>query len=240
MIAPLGRMGRKVAFGDAAGVTALEDGAAIFAPGRVPITRGARLWKIKKSSVAPRRKRAVTVENGSSAPVLHRIQAAFAAEIVAGRESWIAFTLMIDQALGVRVDDIEADFIRQRSLAIIRKKTKRLGADHSVFWALERDRNRGLHLHALAHVSDEHNALMRGLIREGFEAGCETALRAPAFKFHTPVNRVAGPAEASGWLRYCISGLVAPGVEVAGVRGKVGNIPLRVKAVGISRARGHA
>jgi hypothetical protein len=240
MIAVLGRMGGKVAFGDAAGVTALEDGAAIFAQGRVPVTRAAKLWKIKNSSLSPRHKRGVTVEKSRTAPILHRMQAAFAAEIVAGRESWIAFTVLLDRALGVKVDDNEADFIRQRSLAIIRKKTRRLGADHCVFWALERDRNRGVHLHGLAHATSDNHRAMRETIREGFSAACEADIEAPAYKVHTPIHRVAGPVEAAGWLRYCLSGLVSPGVEVEAVRGKVGCILLRVKAVGISRARGHA
>lgn len=240
MIAPLGRMGGKIAFGDAAGVTALEDGAAIFARGRVPVTRGARHWKLKESSVAPRRKRGLTVVKGSSAPVLHRIQAAFAAEVVAGRESWIAFTLLLDRAVGVRVDDFEGDYIRARALTMIRKRTARLGASHCLFWAMERDRNRGLHLHGLAHASSDNHRAMRKVIWEGFGAACETDLRAPAFKFHTPIHRVAGPSEAGGWLRYCISGLISPGVEVEGVRGKVGCIPLRVKPAGLSRVRGHA
>ncbi len=239
MIAPLGVMGGKVAVGDVAGVTALEDGAAIFARGRVPVTRGARHWKIKESSLPPKRQRVITVGGRSSAPIINRLQTAFCRAVVDGFDTWVTFTLMIDGALGARVDDNEADFIRQRSLAIIRKKTKRLGADHCVLWALERDRNRGIHLHALAHVSDEHNALMRGLIREGFETGCETALRAPHFKFHTPLNRVAGPVEAGGWWNYCLGGLIVPGHEIAGVRGKAGCAPLRVKPAGLSRVRGH-
>ena len=239
MIAALGRMGGKVALGDAAGVTELTK-TAIFAQGRVPITRGARLSKIRESSFLPRRKRGHTVENRSSVPVLARMQAAFAAEIAAGRDSWLAFTIMIDRALGVRADDIEADFIRQRSLAIIRKKTKRLGADHTVFWALERDRNRGLHLHGLAHATTANHCQMREVIRQGFSSGCETELAAPAWKVHTSLGRVAGPAEAGGWLAYSLGALVPPGAAVCGIRGKPGCVPLAVKAVGISRARGNA
>ena len=239
MIAALGRMGGKVALGDAAGVTELTK-TAIFAQGRVPITRGARLSKIRESSFPPRRKRASMVASGSNTSVLHRMQAAFAAEIAAGRDTWLAFTIMIDRALGVRADDIEADFIRQRSLAIIRKKTKRLGADHTVFWALERDRNRGLHLHGLAHATTANHCQMREVIRQGFSSACETELAAPQLKLHTPLGRLAGPAEASGWLAYSLSGLVAPGAEVSGIRGKPGCVPLAVKAVGISRARGNA
>jgi hypothetical protein len=239
MIAQLGRMGGKLAWGDVAGVTALEDGAAIFAHGRVPITRGARHWKIKESSLPPKRQRAITVGGRSSAPIVSRLQTEFCRAVVDGFDTWVTFTLMIDGALAARADDNEADFIRARSLAAIRKRTKRLGATHYLFWSMERERNRGIHLHAMAHATPENHTLMRGLIREGFETGCETALRAPALKFHTPIHRVAGPAEAGGWLRYCISNLVAPGVEVEGVRGKVGCIPLRVKPAGISRARGN-
>lgn len=237
--APLGVMGGRIALGDAEGVTALA-GAANFAGPRVPLTRGARLWKIKESSPPPRRKRAFTVEHGSSAPVLHRMQAAFLAEIAAGRDTWLAFTVMIDRALGVRTDDIEADFIRQRTLAIMRKKTKRLGADHTVFWALERDRNRGLHLHGLAHATTANHCQMREVIRQGFSSACEIDLAAPQLKLHTPLGRVAGPAEASGWLAYCLSSLVAPGREVCGIRGKAGCLPLQVKQAGFSRGRGDA
>jgi hypothetical protein len=239
MIAPLGRMGGKVAFGDAGGVSELRDGAAIFARGRVPVTRGARLWKLKESSVAPRRKRALTVVKGSSAPVLRRMQAAFLAEVAAGRESWIAFTVLLDRASGVRVHDFEGDFIRARALSIIRKRSARIGAWHSIIWTMERDRNRGLHLHGLGYVTSENHRAMRKVIWEGFGAACETDLRAPAFKVHTPLSRVAGPAEAGGWLAYCLSGLVAPGAEVCGIRGKAGCLPLRVKPAGLSRVRGH-
>ena len=147
---------------------------------------------------------------------------------------------MFDQALGVRVDDFEGDFIRGRALSIIRKRSARLGASHSILWAMERDKNRGLHLHGLAHATSDTNCQMREVIREGFGAACETELAAPAWKVHTKLGRVAGPAEASGWLAYCLSGLVAPGNEVSGIRGKAGCLPLTVKAVGISRARGHA
>ena len=239
MIAALGRMGGKVALGDAAGVTELTK-TAIFAQGRVPITRGARLWKIKESSPLPRRKRAFTVEHRSPAPVLARMQATFAAEIAAGRDTWLAFTVMIDRALGVRVDDFEGDFIRGRALSVIRKRTARLGASHSILWAMERDRHRGLHVHGLAHATSSNHRAMRQAIRDGFGVACEADIQAPAFKFHTPVHRVAGPAEAGGWWAYSLSGLVAPGVEVSGIRGKPGCVPLTVKPVGVSRARRNA
>ena len=240
MIAALGRMGGKVALGDASGVAELRDGAAIFTQGRVPVTRAARLWKIKESSPLPRRKRALTVENGSSTPVLHRMQAAFAAEIAAGRETWLAFSLLLDRAVGARVDDFEGDFIRARAISIIRKRSARLGASHSILWAMERDRHRGLHVHALAHATSSNHRAMRQAIRDGFGVACEADIEAPSFKFHTPIHRVAGPAEAGGWLVYSLSGLVAPGAEVSGIRGKPGCLPLAVKAVGISRARGNA
>jgi hypothetical protein len=240
MIAPLGRMGGKVAFGDAGGVSELRDGAAIFAHGRVPITRAARLWKIRESSLAPGRKRGLTVGSSRTAPIVRRLKADFCQAVVSGVSTWICFTLMVDGALGVRADDKEADFIRARSLAAIRKRTRRLGATHYLYWSMERERHRGIHIHAMAHATPENHALMRGLIREGFETGCETDLRAPHFKIHTPLNRVAGPVEAGGWWNYCLGGLIVPGHEIAGVRGKAGCIPLAVKAVGISRARGNA
>jgi hypothetical protein len=240
MIAPLGIMGGRLALGDAGGVSELRDGAAIFTQGRVPITRGARLSKIRESSFLPRRKRAFTVGNRSSVPVLARMQAAFAAEIAAGRDTWLTFTIMIDRALGVRVDDFEGDFIRGRALSVIRKRTARLGASHSILWAMERDRHRGLHVHGLAHATSDNHCQMRQVIREGFGSACEADIQAPAFKFHTPVHRVAGPAEAGGWWAYSLSGLVAPGVEVSGIRGKPGCVPLTVKPVGVSRARGNA
>jgi hypothetical protein len=80
---------------------------------------------------------------------------------------------------------------------------------------------------------------MREVIREGFGSACETDLRAPALKFHTPIHRVAGPSEAGGWLAYSLSGLVAPGIEVSGIRGKPGCAALTIKPAGISKARGH-
>ena len=237
--APLGVMGGKIALGDAAGVTELTK-TAIFAHGKVPLTRGARLWKIGELSRPIRRKRATTVEGRSSAPIVNRLQGDFCRAVADGFNTWVLFTLMFDQALGARVDDFEADFIRQRSLAIIRKKTMRLGADHCLFWAMERDRKRGIHIHALAHVSDENNALMRGLIQQGFGSACETEITAPAFKFHTRTNSVAGPVAAGGWWNYCLAGLVLPGHEIAGVRGKAGCLPLQVKQAGVSRVRCHA
>lgn len=240
MIAALGRMGGKVALGDASGVAELRDGAAIFAQGRVPITRGARLSKIRESSFLPRRKRGHTVETRSSVPVLARMQAAFAAEIAAGRETWLTFSLMFDRAVGARVDDFEGDFIRARALSIIRKRSARLGVPHSLMWGMERDRHRGLHIHALAHATSDNHCQMREVIRQGFSSACETELAAPAWKVHTSLGRVAGPAEAGGWLAYCLSGLVAPGAEVSGIRGKPGCVPLTVKPVGVSRARGNA
>jgi hypothetical protein len=167
------------------------------------------------------------------------MQAAFAAEIVEGRESWIAFTVLFDRAVGVRVDDFEGDYIRARALTMIRKRTARLGASHCLFWAMERDRNRGLHLHGLAHASSDNHRAMREAIRGGFGEACETELAPPAWKVHTPLSRVAGPVEAAGWLAYSLSGLVPHEIEVAGIRGKSGCVPLTVKAVGISRARGH-
>ena len=239
MNAPLGMMGGKIALGDATGVTELRPAAAIFAEGRVPLTRAARLWKIKQTAASPRRKRGVTV-GIHRAGVVNRLQAAFAAEVAAGRTTFVAFTMVFNQALGARADDFEADFLRQRAFAIIRKKSKRYGAPHLIFWTMEADRNRGIHLHALAHAHIEHNAPMRRLVKQGFEAACETAVSAPALKFHTPLGRVAGPKEAAGWLAYCLAGLVPPGAAIGGVRGKNGCMKLQVKPAGISKARQNA
>jgi hypothetical protein len=193
MIAPLGIMGGRLALGDAGGVSELRDGAAIFAQGRVPITRGARLSKIKESSPLPRRKRAFTVESGSSTPVLHRMQAAFTAQIAAGRETWLAFTLMFDRAVGARVDDFEGDFIRARALSIIRKRSARLGVPHSLMWAMERDRHRGLHIHGLAHATSDNHCQMRQVIREGFGSACEADTGRSIPQTRTfPANGVTG------------------------------------------------
>lgn len=57
--APLGVIGGKIALSDAAGVTDLTK-TAIFTHGKVPLTRGARLWKIGESSLHIRRKKATT------------------------------------------------------------------------------------------------------------------------------------------------------------------------------------
>lgn len=122
---------------------------------------------------------------------MNRLRADFCRAVADGLDTWVTFTLMLDPALGARVDDFEADFIRQRSLAIIRKKLLRLGAVLCLFWAMERDRKRGVHIHAMAHVSDEKNALTRSLIQQGFGSACETEITAPAFKFHTRTNSVA-------------------------------------------------
>jgi hypothetical protein len=240
MIAPLGIMGGRLALGDAGGVNELRDGAAIFEQGRVPVTRAARLSKIRVFTQGQGAKRRITVDTRPARAALVRLQAAFLAEVAAGRETWLAFSLMLDRAVGVRLDDLEGNFIRGRALSIIRKRSARLGVPHSLIWGMERDRHRGLHIHALAHATSGNHRAMRQAIREGFGSACEADIEAPAFKFHTPIHRVAGPAEAGGWLAYSLSGLVAPGAEVSGIRGKPGCVPLAVKAVGISRARGNA
>jgi hypothetical protein len=103
------------------------------------------------------------------------MQAGFLAEIAAGRDTWLAFTVMFDQALGVRADDCEGDYIRARALSIIRKRSARLGAWHSIIWTMERDRHRGLHLHGLGHAASDTNCQMRELIREGFGSACDVS-----------------------------------------------------------------
>jgi outer membrane receptor protein involved in Fe transport len=62
------------------------------------------------------------------------MQAAFAAEIVAGHGSWLTFTVLLDRALGVRIDDFEGDFERDTGPGGINEIKATWYHDVSVFW----------------------------------------------------------------------------------------------------------
>jgi hypothetical protein len=62
-------------------------------------------------------------------------------------------------------------------------------------------------------------------------------LKCPVMKFSTPMTKPSTAAQAEGFWKYTISGLVPPGHEVAGIRGKLGNVTMAVKSAGWSGGR---
>jgi len=241
-------MGGKVAVGENGSVTALLTAndsqlAVEFGHGRVPYTRHSRRCLQTKLRPSKPRQNGPSVAKGLFTKIqrlIHQFQLA----VSQGHSAWIAATILVERATGVRIEDTEGQQLTARAIKVLRQRCVRLGHHPRIGWALERGGSKriGLHVHLLLSCPPDAGKAtpQRVAIQEAWMTALEVSqsqIKCPALKFHSPASRPSTSAEASGWWGYCVSGSIPPGQTILGIHGKVGNLPIGAKVIGWSAGR---